>query len=109
MYQKNEILNYGLSESVIKSIISVLEIFSEINEVILFGSRALGSYKEGSDIDLALKGNLNNGLLLKIKTEIDDLDLPYFTDILDYNKLKEQELIKHIDEFGIIIYTGNEK
>lgn len=48
---------YGLTEAELKIIILVLEKFPDIEKAILFGSRAMGRQKRGSEIDIALKGN----------------------------------------------------
>ena len=50
---------YGLSDIVIADIRSVLERHANIEKAIIFGSRAKGTYSEGSDIDIAVIGNLS--------------------------------------------------
>ena len=50
-------MNYGLKKKDINSIIKSLQKFSEVDEAILFGSRAMGNYKKASDIDISIKGN----------------------------------------------------
>lgn len=47
---------YGLSEINGKRIMDVFSRFSEVQEAVLFGSRAKGNYRQGSDIDIAVKG-----------------------------------------------------
>ena len=49
-------LEIGLSDSEIQQVQSILGLFPHIEEVFLFGSRARGDYKRGSDIDLSIKG-----------------------------------------------------
>ncbi len=67
-------MRYGLKENIIQKINSVFSSFPEINEVIIYGSRAKGNYKEGSDIDLTLNGyNLTLPILNKINMKLDDL------------------------------------
>ena len=97
-------MNYGLSEIAQQKILSVFNLFPEIQEVIIFGSRAIGSYREGSDIDMAVKGNINFGKLLNICSKTEDLNLPYKFDILDYSKIKEPGLIEQIDKYGDVFY-----
>ncbi|HBH82873.1 MAG: hypothetical protein A2X03_15645 [Bacteroidetes bacterium GWA2_40_15] len=96
---------YGLSETVIEKLISVFSSNSEIDEVIIFGSRAKGNYKEGSDIDISLKGaGITSSLIRKIELEIDNLYLPYKVDLINYNDIIEPMLTDHIDRVGICIY-----
>ncbi|MBI4365344.1 MAG: nucleotidyltransferase domain-containing protein, partial [Deltaproteobacteria bacterium] len=73
-------------------------------EVILFGSRAKGNYREGSDIDLAVKGQgITSGLLAQIDEEYDALDLPWKLDVLDYAKIHDAAVKAHIDRVGIAV------
>jgi len=95
----------GLSESVIEKLVSVFDKVDEIDEAVLFGSRAMGTFKEGSDIDIALKGQaLNLALLRKTELKLEDLDLPYTIDLIIYHQIKEPLLTDHIDRVGICIY-----
>lgn len=96
---------YGLSESVIEKLLLIFSSTGDIEEAILFGSRAKGNYKEGSDIDIAFKGSeITTKLIRKIELEIDKLNLPYVVDILVYSDIKEPMLTDHIDRVGICIY-----
>ncbi len=94
-------MKYGLSENDIKQISSAIKLFPEIKEVILFGSRAIGSYKPASDIDLALKGEITLDTISGLKTLLDEgIPLPYMFDLVDYNK-SGKELKEHIDTYGV--------
>lgn len=100
---KNE---FGLSEKSFELIKETLTRFDEVHEAIIFGSRAMGNYKKGSDVDIALKGNLKEDTLLKISVILDqELPLPYFFDIVDYDSLANQGLKTHIDEDGILFFS----
>lgn len=98
-------MKFGLSEDTILKINAVFENFPQIEKVIIYGSRAKGNYKNGSDIDLTLTGeDLNLTLINKIETEIDELLLPYTFDISIYHQLENPELISHIERVGKIFY-----
>jgi len=100
----SEYLNTGLPQKTIQSLIEVFAKHPKIDEVILYGSRAKGNYREGSDIDLTLKGlKLNLANLLKIENEIDDLLLPYKVDLSIYHKLENPDFIEHIDRVGVVL------
>lgn len=92
----------GLEISLIAKLIAIFKNFSEIEKVILYGSRANGNYREGSDIDFTLYGNINDETLNLIKYDIEELNSPYLYDISIFNKIKNQELIEHINRVGIV-------
>ncbi len=97
-------MRFGLKDETIQKIISVFYCFSEIEKVILYGSRAKGNYKNGSDIDITLKGEgLNLSILNKIESKLDDLFLPYSFDISIYHQISNKELLEHIERVGIVI------
>lgn len=98
---------YGLSEKTLGQLKQIFSKYGQINEVILYGSRAKGNYSEGSDIDLALKGSaIDFSVLQQINIDIDNLDLPYLFDIAIFNTLKNDDLIDHIQRVGITIYSS---
>ncbi|PZX11921.1 putative nucleotidyltransferase [Breznakibacter xylanolyticus] len=94
-------MNSGLSPQTTTAFLSVLFQHPKVKEVILFGSRAKGTFKPGSDIDLALKGELNLQDLTLLLNHIDDLNLPYTFDLIIYNRIKEPALREHIQRVGI--------
>ena len=101
-------MNYGLNENTIQKIRKVFALFPEVEEAILFGSRATGKFKPGSDIDLTLKGaELNLSVLNKISMELDDLLLPYTIDLSTYQQIGNADLIDHIKRVGVLFYTKN--
>lgn len=96
---------YGLTEIDILEINSVFTKHQSISEAILYGSRAKGNYRNGSDIDLTLKGNtLDFTILLRVETELDDLLLPYKIDLSIYCQIENRDLVEHIDRVGICFY-----
>ena len=97
----------GLSEQDVQSIREALRHFTKINEAILYGSRAKGNYRPGSDIDLTLKGNeLSHRDLLDNELALDDLLLPYKIDLSLYHQLDNLQLIDHIDRVEKSLYRG---
>ena len=98
-------MKYGLKETTIKKIRGVLAGFPQVHTAILYGSRAKGNYKNGSDIDLTLKGeNLNLSVINKIDLALDDLYLPYTFDLSAYNQIDNPDLIEHINRVGEVFY-----
>jgi|JI8StandDraft_1071087.scaffolds.fasta_scaffold260428_1 predicted nucleotidyltransferase len=102
----NQTSNFGLSANAIEWITRVLKVFPEVEEAIIFGSRAKGTEKPGSDIDIAIKGNLDDYRLterLRLMLQ-EGLYLPYFFDIVDYEKIENPALKEHIDRVGKLFY-----
>lgn len=93
---------FGIKESSLNLIRDTLFKYPEIEDALIFGSRAMGNYKTGSDIDIALKGHFPENLVVKISATLNQLlPLPYFFDILHYETIASPELKAHIDTFGI--------
>lgn len=101
---------FGLSDLVVDKIRTVLRNHSEVEKCTIYGSRALGTYRPNSDIDLTLTGeNLNFSTLLKIENELDDLLLPYQIDLSIMSKIDNQNLIDHINRAGKVFYQKIQK
>lgn len=93
--------NHGLSKETISALLKVFNQYP-IDKVILYGSRAKGNFKDGSDIDITLVApNLDLTQLLKIENEIDDLLLPYKVDLSLFHTIDNPDLILHIQKFGL--------
>lgn len=92
----------GLTAETLKKITDIFKKYSAIEKVILYGSRAKGTFKNGSDIDLTLMApTYTLTELFKIENELDDLMLPYKIDISLFHLLDNPELIDHIQRIGI--------
>lgn len=100
-------MKYGLSQKQLQDIKTILAAWPDIESAWLFGSRALGSYKEASDIDLAIKGRLDHKTLIRLKDAFEESDLPFFVDLVEYADITEPALKKHIDDHGVCIYGEN--
>lgn len=98
--------NSGLTNKEIESIQSVFSKYQQIEEVLLYGSRAKGNYKPASDIDLTIKGeNIDLTLQSEIEVDLDDLLLPFKFDISIYDRITNAEFIDHINSVGKKLYT----
>ncbi len=99
---------FGLKQDDIDAIIKLLRTYPQIEQAIIFGSRAKGNYKTGSDVDIALKGNNIDEAVWKIHYELEEESImPYYFDILNYNKIENKDLIEHINRAGIVFYNRN--
>ena len=96
---------FGLSTQDIDLLVETLRRYPDIEEAIVFGSRAIGNYKEGSDVDIALKGNLLPETSSKIYVEFNEhLPLPYKFDVIAYSAISHKPLLEHIDTHGKTLY-----
>lgn len=96
---------YGLPLAAIKKINTIFLSCPKIKQVILYGSRAMGSEKPGSDIDLCVDANeLTLTELLTIETRLDDLLLPWKIDLSLKNRIDNLDLLQHINKKGVIFY-----
>jgi predicted nucleotidyltransferase len=95
----------GLKASVLENIADILKKHPQVKQAILFGSRAKGTHKPGSDVDIALKGDsLDIDELNRIQLKLDDLPLPYTFDICIYSHIDNPNLIGHIQRVGKVLY-----
>lgn len=97
---------YGLLDRDIQYINKALKHFDEIEKVVIFGSRAMGNYKNGSDVDIAVFGeNISNKVIFKLNDYLNEVyPLPYFFDVINYNSITNENLKKHINTEGKVIY-----
>jgi len=98
-------MKYGLPEHTVDQICAVLAQHPAVERAVLYGSRAKGNYKPGSDIDLTLFGaSLTPAECATIAESLDDLLLPYSIDLSLYAELRHPELEAHIQRVGAVFY-----
>ena len=99
---------FGIAPKSYELILKTLSGFKEIEKAAIYGSRAMGNFKPGSDIDLAIFGNkITPETVLKLKTKLEqELPIPYYFDLTHYDTISNSELKKHIDEFGKVFYSA---
>ena len=97
---------YGLKKEHFDYLIDSFKTIPNLKQVILYGSRAKGNFKVGSDIDIVLIGD-NLTLKNSIYPLMEKLDeLPYFVDIAIYDKIEDSDLKEHIKRVGKLLYKG---
>ena len=98
-------MDVGLSDKTLSYIRQTLSQYPEVESAIIFGSRAKGNFKNGSDIDLTLTGTeISVALLNKISSQLDDLSLPYTMDLSIFSFIENPDLILHIQRVGKVLY-----
>lgn len=101
-------MNHGLQKSTVAKICGILARFSAVEKAVLYGSRAKGTYKPGSDIDLTLLGDkLSPATLGTIADQLDDLLLPYQIDLSIFDQIDHEGLREHIQCVGQVFYRKN--
>ena len=93
---------FGLPERTINELLEFFKLKPEIQKVVIYGSRAKGTYKNGSDIDLAVWSDKDS--VSEIAAELEDLPTPYMFDLTNYKTLSHENLKKSIDRDGIVFY-----
>ena len=96
----------GLDAEELSQLQALFSCYPEIRKVILFGSRAKGTARKNSDIDLAVDGIENPLAIESLSMEMDDLPLSYRFDLQAMSTIKNQSLLEHIERVGIVIYRG---
>jgi predicted nucleotidyltransferase len=96
---------FGLTVSDLQCITDVIRKHPEVEQALIFGSRAMGNFKPGSDIDIVLQGGLDENTALDISAELNEqTPLPYTFDVLAYSYITHLPLREHIDQYGQVFY-----
>jgi len=93
---------FGITERSLEIVISAVARFPEVECALVFGSRAMGNYKPGSDIDLALMGSavgVDTARRLSVILNEEE-PIPYKVDVVAYSACESEELRRHIDQWG---------
>lgn len=98
-------MKHGLGDETLAEIERVLSRSLAVEKAILYGSRAKGNFRPGSDIDLALVGaELDHTVLADIIDEFEDGPLPYRIDLLILHQIRHEALIDHIQRVGVPLF-----
>ncbi len=98
-------LRFGLKESAIAAMNDVFAACPQVERVILYGSRAMGTQRNGSDIDLTIVGDeVRHDQLLQQANQLDELLLPYKIDLSLFRQIENSDLLEHIRRVGVVFY-----
>ncbi|WP_158729076.1 MULTISPECIES: nucleotidyltransferase family protein [unclassified Flavobacterium] len=95
---------FGIYPKSFQEIQSIIKDCPSIEEVLIYGSRAKGNYREGSDIDLTILGTPTTADFNKLWHDLDESYVPYKFDISIYNDLKSDSLKEHINRVGKVFF-----
>ena len=98
--------DHGLTDRDIRTLFGIFHKYQEVKSVYLYGSRAKGTHKFGSDIDLAVMNkNISEKTIRAIKMELEESSLPYRVDLTNFPTLTHKALAEHIERVGVPFYT----
>lgn len=93
--------NFGLTPAEKQFLIDTFSKYEEVKEVLIYGSRAKDTYHERSDVDLVINSSITDRFIIsKIKSEIDESNFPYLIDLTSINRIKNPDLLAHIQRVG---------
>ncbi len=96
--------SFGLTEKQLNSIRLICKEHRAVQHVLVFGSRSMGHYREGSDLDVCLiDHNLPFSELLQVQVQIDELNLPIHCDVIRFSSIRNDELRQHIQRVGVAL------
>lgn len=95
-------MKFGLKERGLDEIKVLYYLFPEIDEIVIFGSRARGDYSRVSDIDIAIKGDVDK-IMYKIRDYFEESSIIYTVDVVNYISISNQDFKENIDSEGVII------
>ncbi|TXD79746.1 nucleotidyltransferase domain-containing protein [Algoriphagus ratkowskyi] len=99
----------GISNTHLQEIRDYAKKYSNIEKVIIYGSRAKGNYKPGSDLDLVLIGDhLEFRDQLNFSGDLDDSYQPYFFDVAIEGHIRNESLLDHVRRVGKVIYDKSD-
>ncbi len=103
--KKQMVDSHGLPERSVAELHRIFANYPQVQKAVIYGSRATGKYRNGSDIDLTLYGNtLTQVILCKIIGDIDDSSIPYKLDLSIFENLEHTKLRDHIERVGKVFY-----
>lgn len=99
-------MSFGIRKEDITYIIDTIKEFQEVEKAMIFGSRAMGNFKNGSDVDIALFGEkVNFSIIANIKDKLqEESPMPYLFDIVDFTHTESDALKSHIRKYGKEIF-----
>ncbi len=104
--QVTDELQFGLTHLTVQTLVHIFASHAKVQRALIYGSRAMGNFREGSDIDLALDApDLTYAEKLAIDLAIADTNIPYLVDLSVMHSLTQADLLDHIERVGRVLYA----
>lgn len=101
---------FGLPDATLAVIRQILAACPAVEKAVLYGSRAKGTFRPGSDIDLTLFGDrLDLRMLTDIATRLEESSIPYQVDLSLWKLVDHAALREHIERVGVVFYQQYEE
>lgn len=95
-------ISFGFYPFELNLMIRIISDIVALKRVLIFGSRSMGNFQEGSDVDLAIEGKqIDRQTLLRLKARLEETFFPLSFDIIHYDTIDNSSLREHIDQWGI--------
>lgn len=96
---------FGIPDTTLVTVRAILAAERKVETAIVYGSRAKGTYKPGSDIDLTLTGpDLDFDALASLSGDLEDSNIPYKVDLSILARIDNPNLVEHIQRVGKVFY-----
>lgn len=100
--------SFGLSDLEVQLLRDVLGRYPTVETALVFGSRAKGTARARSDVDIAVTGNVDMLLGQQLEMDFDELPLPYTFDVVVLDSVTSVDLLEHIRRVGTVLYRKGE-
>jgi len=96
---------FGIEEEILDKIVEIFKKYKQVKKACIFGSRARGDYKRGSDVDICiwLEDDVENPIY-KIEDELEEVDTILLFDIVVFSSITKESLKDSIIKEGVVIY-----
>ncbi len=96
--------NMGLTTQQYDLIVQTVFKDPAVDSAYIFGSRAMGTFKDGSDVDIVIAGQkVTLNTVAHILETLEYSTLPYKVDIVVKSQIESLALLEHIKEHGVEI------
>lgn len=100
---------YGLTDNEMQILHELFAENEKIEQVILYGSRAKGTYKPFSDVDITIVGKgLTEQDVNRLYAALEKSSIPYMFDIFTFDTLKNENLKENVSRCGVVLYKKGE-
>ena len=96
----------NLPAATLRDLVTVFSRYPDLEQVVLFGSRATGRATDRSDIDLATRGIVDRHRLGRLSLDLEEIAIPQECEVQAYEQIDYEPLKAHIDRWGVPIYEA---
>lgn len=102
-------MKFGIKDKYLDELHDIFSQISGINRVVLYGSRARGDFKAGSDLDICLFGaSISNSDVSLLLSKLYYSNIPYFFDVAVWDRIKNKAFADNIRRDGVEIYKHSD-